>query len=93
MSKELFNGDRIEILVVADLDDGAAASVGGEPRHLSDLLAIAIGDDSADRQRAYGRGRITRRGRDIAFLSGDLCSDSTIVATAMAVATIRRGVG
>ncbi len=40
--------------------------------------------------RLTGRGRITRRGRDIAFLSGDLRSDSTIVATAMAVAAIRR---
>jgi acyl-coenzyme A thioesterase PaaI-like protein len=40
--------------------------------------------------RLIGRGRITHRGRDIAFLSGDLCSDSTIVATATAVAAIRR---
>ncbi len=39
--------------------------------------------------RLTGRGRITRRGREIAFLSGDLRSDSTIVATAMAVAAIR----
>jgi uncharacterized protein (TIGR00369 family) len=40
--------------------------------------------------RLIGRGRIVRRGRDVAFLSGDLRSDSTIVATAMAVAAIRR---
>ena len=40
--------------------------------------------------RLIGRGRITRRGRDIAFLSGDLCSGSTIAATATAVAAIRR---
>jgi uncharacterized protein (TIGR00369 family) len=40
--------------------------------------------------RLVGRGRITRRGRDIAFLSGDLCSGSTIAATATAVAAIRR---
>lgn len=40
--------------------------------------------------RLIGRGRIVRRGRDIAFLAGELVDDShTIVAVATATATIR----
>ncbi|HEY8546298.1 MAG TPA: PaaI family thioesterase [Acidimicrobiales bacterium] len=41
--------------------------------------------------RLVGRGRIVRRGRDIAFLAGELLDDSgRIVATATATAHIRR---
>ena len=37
-----------------------------------------------------GHGRVIRRGRDIAFLAGELCSaDGTVVATATASAIIR----
>jgi len=41
--------------------------------------------------RLVGRGRIVRRGRDIAFLAGELLDDTgTMVATATATAQIRR---
>ena len=41
--------------------------------------------------RLVGRGRVVRRGRDIAFLAGELVGDDgTVVATAVATATIRR---
>ncbi len=39
-----------------------------------------------------GTGRIVRRGRDIAFLAGELRNGSGVVATATASAVIRRGV-
>ena len=40
--------------------------------------------------RLRGRGRVVRRGRDVAFLAGDLLDDTgTIVATATATAQIR----
>ncbi len=40
--------------------------------------------------RLTGRGRIVRRGRDMAFLAGELLDDSgQVVAVAMATATIR----
>jgi acyl-coenzyme A thioesterase PaaI-like protein len=38
-----------------------------------------------------GHGRVVRRGRDIAFLAGELLSaDGTVVATATASALIRK---
>lgn len=41
--------------------------------------------------RLVGRGRVVRRGRDIAFLAGELVDDAgTVVAVATATATIRR---
>jgi uncharacterized protein (TIGR00369 family) len=40
--------------------------------------------------RLRGRGRVVRRGRDIAFLAGELCDDEgQVVATATATAIIR----
>ena len=40
--------------------------------------------------RIVGRGRVTRRGRDVAFLSGELCDqEGKIVAAATATALIR----
>jgi len=39
--------------------------------------------------RLIGHGRVTRRGRDVAFLAGELCADAVVVATATAVAAIR----
>jgi uncharacterized protein (TIGR00369 family) len=42
--------------------------------------------------RLVGRGRVVRRGRQIAFLAGELVDDSgTVVATAVATAQIRDG--
>jgi uncharacterized protein (TIGR00369 family) len=39
----------------------------------------------------YGRGRVVRRGRDIAFLAGDLRAEGgQVVATATATAAVRR---
>jgi uncharacterized protein (TIGR00369 family) len=41
--------------------------------------------------RLVGRGRVVKRGRDIAFLAGELVDDTgTVVAVASATATIRR---
>jgi uncharacterized protein (TIGR00369 family) len=40
--------------------------------------------------RLRGRGRIVRKGRDIAFLSGELLDGDDVVATATASAIIRR---
>ena len=38
-----------------------------------------------------GRGRVVRRGRNVAFLAGDLTGpDGSVVATGVATATIRR---
>ena len=37
-----------------------------------------------------GRGRVVRRGRDIAFLSGELLDGEDVIATASAAAIIRR---
>jgi uncharacterized protein (TIGR00369 family) len=38
-----------------------------------------------------GRGRVVRRGRDIAFLAGELCGPSgDVIATATATAAVRR---
>jgi uncharacterized protein (TIGR00369 family) len=73
--------DTLGPALVATLDDGEWAPT--IDLHVQFLAPAQPG-------RLIGRGRITRRGRDIAFLSGDLSSDSTIVATAMAVAAIRR---
>jgi uncharacterized protein (TIGR00369 family) len=40
--------------------------------------------------RLTGRGRVVRRGKDIAFMAGELCDDAgQIVATAIATAQIR----
>jgi uncharacterized protein (TIGR00369 family) len=41
--------------------------------------------------RLRGRGRVVRRGRDIAFLAGELIDGDEIIATATASAIIRRG--
>jgi uncharacterized protein (TIGR00369 family) len=38
-----------------------------------------------------GRGRVVRRGRDIAFLAGELIDGDAVIATATASAIIRRG--
>ena len=40
--------------------------------------------------RLTGRGRVVRRGRDIAFLAGELIDGDDVVATATASAVIRR---
>ena len=40
--------------------------------------------------RLRGRGRVVRRGRDIAFLAGELVDGEDVVATATASAVIRR---
>ena len=41
--------------------------------------------------RLIGRGRVVRRGRDIAFLAGELIDDAgTVLAVATATATIRQ---
>ena len=40
--------------------------------------------------RLRGRGRVVRRGRDIAFLAGELADGNDVVATATASAVIRR---
>jgi len=42
--------------------------------------------------RLVGRGRVVRRGKQVAFLAGELLDESgTIVATAVATAQIRDG--
>jgi acyl-coenzyme A thioesterase PaaI-like protein len=41
--------------------------------------------------RLTGRGRVVRRGRDIAFLAGELLDGDDLVATATASAVIKRG--
>jgi uncharacterized protein (TIGR00369 family) len=42
--------------------------------------------------RLFGRGRVVKRGRDVAFLAGELYDDAdAVLATATATAQIRRG--
>jgi len=80
-------------MLSAMLDDtvgpALAATLGeGEWAPTTDLHVQFLGPAVAGQ--LIGRGRVVRRGRNIAFLAGDLSQGDKGVATAVATATIRR---
>jgi uncharacterized protein (TIGR00369 family) len=73
--------DTLGPALVATLDEGQFAPT--LDLHVQFLAPARPG-------RLIGRGRIIRRGRDIAFLAGELLDDThTVVAVATATTTIR----
>jgi uncharacterized protein (TIGR00369 family) len=75
--------DTVGPALVATLGDGEWAPT--IELHVQFLLPAKPGE-------LRGRGRVVRRGRDIAFLAGELVNvQDTVVATATATAIIRRG--